>query len=107
MLVIFCPELALTNSLLMKRPVGRVIFLPLGAVRSTLRSAIVDRLEEKNRTSVWIEQSVRFDLRARVKGLVKNLNMYKVQSSQEANKKTNQSEQWCQNLDFVIESFGV
>lgn len=42
MLVILSPELDLTNSLLIKRPVGRVIFFPLGAVNSTLRSAILE-----------------------------------------------------------------
>ena len=42
MLVIFWPPVALTNSLLMNRPVGRVIFLPFGAVRSTLRSGILE-----------------------------------------------------------------
>jgi hypothetical protein len=41
MLVILSPELDLTNSLLIKRPVGRVILRPLGAVSSTLRSAML------------------------------------------------------------------
>lgn len=35
------PPLPLTNSLLMKRPVGCVYFKPLGAVISTERSDIV------------------------------------------------------------------
>lgn len=45
MLVIFWPPVALTNSLLMNRPVGKVIFLPFGAVRSTLRFAILEAAE--------------------------------------------------------------
>ena len=45
MLVIFWPPVALTNSLLMNRPVGRVIFLPFGAVRSTLRSVILEAVD--------------------------------------------------------------
>ena len=44
MLVILSPELDLTNSLLMKRPVGNVIFFPLGAVSSTFKSAILENL---------------------------------------------------------------
>lgn len=40
-LVIFSPELDLTNSLLMNKPVGKVIFVPLGAVKSTERFDIV------------------------------------------------------------------
>lgn len=35
------PELDFTNSLLIKRPVGRVNCLPFGAVRSTFKSAEV------------------------------------------------------------------
>src|ERR1700744_6389834 len=41
MLVIFSPELDLTNSLLIKRPVGNVILRPLGAVSSTFKSVIL------------------------------------------------------------------
>ena len=41
MLVIFSPDFDLTNSLLINMPVGRVNFLPLGAVRSIVRSDIV------------------------------------------------------------------
>ena len=41
MLVIFSPDFDLTNSLLINMPVGRVNFLPLGAVRSMVRSDIV------------------------------------------------------------------
>jgi hypothetical protein len=43
-LVIFSPELPLTHSLLMKRPVGWMYFRPFGAVSSTVRSDIVDML---------------------------------------------------------------
>lgn len=39
--VIFLPSLLFTHSLLMKRPVGCEYFLPLGAVSSTDRSAIL------------------------------------------------------------------
>ena len=39
--VIFLPSLLFTHSLLMKRPVGWVYFLPLGAVSSTERSDIL------------------------------------------------------------------
>ena len=56
-LVIFMPELALTNSLLMKRPVGSVILRPLGAVSSTFKSAILEnlgRVVENTRTvGLW------------------------------------------------------
>ena len=45
MLVIFWPPVAFTNSLLMNRPVGKVIFLPFGAVRSTLRSVILKAVD--------------------------------------------------------------
>ena len=38
---IFLPSLLFTHSLLMKRPVGWVYFLPLGAVSSTVRSDIL------------------------------------------------------------------
>jgi hypothetical protein len=38
--VIFLPSLLFTHSLLMKRPVGCVYFLPLGAVSSIERSDI-------------------------------------------------------------------
>ena len=41
MLVILSPDFALTNSLSMKIPVGKVNFLPLGAVRSIERSDIL------------------------------------------------------------------
>ena len=51
--VILSPELDLTNSLLINKPVGRVIFLPLGAVNSTLRSAIVERKQWGIRVEVW------------------------------------------------------
>lgn len=44
-LVIFSPELDFTNSLLMKIPVGNVIFLPLGALRSIERSDILDAVK--------------------------------------------------------------
>lgn len=47
MLVIFSPALDLTNSLLMKIPVGRVNFLPLGAVRSIASSDILRAIEVK------------------------------------------------------------
>jgi len=105
MLVILSPELDLTNSLLIKRPVGRVIFLPLGAVRSTLRSDILERLEKK-RMSVCVGERVRFDLKARVNGLVKNLNMYN-QLSLKKRRSTNQSgaaSRILQGLCFLIES---
>lgn len=49
MLVIFSPELDFTNSLLMKIPVGSVIFLPFGALSSTVRSDIVEAAEVKVR----------------------------------------------------------
>jgi hypothetical protein len=49
MLVIFSPELDFTNSLLMKIPVGSVIFLPLGALRSIVRSDILEAAELKVR----------------------------------------------------------
>ena len=39
--MIFWLDELLTNSLLMNRPVGKVIFRPLGAVRSIERSDIV------------------------------------------------------------------
>ena len=48
MLVIFWPPVALTNSLLMNRPVFKVIFLPFGAVRLTVRSDILRFLLELN-----------------------------------------------------------
>jgi hypothetical protein len=51
--VIFWPELDLTNSLLMKRPVGKVIFVPLGAVRSTERFDIVTDCEAR-----WVSGEV-------------------------------------------------
>ena len=38
---IFLPSLLFTHSLLMKRPVGWVYYLPLGAVSSTVRSDIL------------------------------------------------------------------
>ena len=57
-LVIFSPELDLMNSLLMNSPVGRVIFLPLGALRSIERSDILEAAELKVR---WFE-SVTKDL---------------------------------------------
>ena len=41
MLVILSPDFDLTNSLLMKMPVGSAIFLPLGAVRSIVRLDIL------------------------------------------------------------------
>lgn len=41
MLSIFSPDLDLTNSLLMKRPMGCSYLRPLGAVRVTVRSDIV------------------------------------------------------------------
>lgn len=41
MVVNFCSLLLLTHSLLMKRPVGWMYFLPFGAVSSTERSDIV------------------------------------------------------------------
>ena len=47
MLVIFSPFLDLTNALLMNMPVGKVNFLPFGAVRSTLRSDILRQEEVK------------------------------------------------------------
>lgn len=40
MLVIFSPDFDLTNSLLMKIPIGCLYFRPLGAVSSTVRSDI-------------------------------------------------------------------
>ena len=46
MLVSWAPEFDLTNSLLMKRPVGRENFLPLGAVRETSRPAILGEVEK-------------------------------------------------------------
>lgn len=39
--VIFPPDLDLTNSLLMNRPMGCVYLRPLGAVRSMLRSVMI------------------------------------------------------------------
>lgn len=42
-LVILAPELDFTNSLLMNKPVGKVILVPLGAVSSTWRSDMVDK----------------------------------------------------------------
>lgn len=39
--VIFSPDLDLTNSLLMKRPMGCVYLRPLGAVSSMLRSVMM------------------------------------------------------------------
>jgi len=48
--VIFSPEDDLTNSLLMKRPVGSVIFLPFGAVRLTERPDILRAVEVKKRS---------------------------------------------------------
>ena len=48
-LVIFSLDELLTNSLLMKRPVGRVIFLPFGAVRSIERSDILAEVIAKVR----------------------------------------------------------
>lgn len=53
-LVTVSPLVAFTNLLLMKRPVGNVNFFPFGAVRSTLRSAILD----KNRANVFLLQGV-------------------------------------------------
>lgn len=41
MAVILDPELAFTNSLLMKSPVGREIFVPFGAVRSKVAADMV------------------------------------------------------------------
>jgi hypothetical protein len=49
MLVIFSPDFGLTNSLLINMPVGRVNFLPLGAVRSIERSDILQGVERKQR----------------------------------------------------------
>lgn len=49
MLVIFFPDFDLTNSLLTKMPVGRVNFLPLGAVRSIVRSDMVESMAVKQR----------------------------------------------------------
>ena len=46
MLVSLAPELDSTNSLLMKRPVGRANFLPLGAVRETSSRAMVGDVEK-------------------------------------------------------------
>lgn len=45
--LIFLPSLLFTHSLLMKRPVGWVYFVPLGAVSSMWRSDMV--LEVLNR----------------------------------------------------------
>jgi len=50
--IIFSPEDDLTNSLLMKRPVGSVIFLPFGAVRLTERPDILRAVEVKKRSRV-------------------------------------------------------
>ena len=47
--VTFWPPVALTNSLLMKRPVGSVIFFPLGAVRLILRSVMLKDLVEEQK----------------------------------------------------------
>lgn len=56
--VIVWPPVALTNSLLMKRPVGKVIFLPFGAVRSTLRSAMM-RLQFVDENRRLLEMKIR------------------------------------------------
>jgi hypothetical protein len=59
MLVIFSPELDFKNLLLMKIPVGKVIFLPLGAVRSMERSDILKAAEAKAR--LVAKKKLRFD----------------------------------------------
>lgn len=51
MLATLSPDEAATNSLLMKSPVGRVNFLPLGAVRSAERLGIL-MVEENGRRVV-------------------------------------------------------
>jgi hypothetical protein len=54
--VIFSPPVAFTNSLLMKRPVERVNFLPFGAVRLILRSVILAVLLVcRDRTEAMLE----------------------------------------------------
>lgn len=74
MLVTLAPDEALTNSLLMKRPVGRVNFLPLGAVRSTLRSAMAEsRRIERSRVGAVLQVKGTEDRDAR--GLEKDRNM--------------------------------
>ena len=49
MLVIFWPDLALINSLLMKIPVGSSNLSPFGAVRCTDRSDMVEVVDTKYR----------------------------------------------------------
>ena len=46
MLVIFSPDFEGTNSLLMNNPIGCVYLRPLGAVRSTKRSDMIDGVVE-------------------------------------------------------------
>lgn len=67
----------------MKRPVGRVIFRPLGAVRSTFKSAILENrgyvLEmNRNATSVWLgDEERQLDFKVlEAHDLVNKANMY-------------------------------
>jgi hypothetical protein len=82
MLVIFSPELDLTNSLLMKSPVGNVILRPLGAVSSTFRSAMLkdlDRADEDCRNTVseaeLLQETIVADVGMRDIDLARHFNM--------------------------------
>jgi hypothetical protein len=55
-LVIFSLELDLTNSLLINRPVGKVILRPLGAVSSTFRSAMLESIGREVESGRGVEQ---------------------------------------------------
>ena len=59
--VIFLPSLLLTHSLLMKRPVGWVYFLPLGAVSSIERSDILKNVP-KDLDICGIVQAMRLEM---------------------------------------------
>jgi hypothetical protein len=78
MLVILSPELDLTNSLLMKSPVGNVILRPLGAVSSTFRSAMlsnIGRVVENSRTARYLQGFKEVDLKERNNDPADDFNM--------------------------------
>jgi hypothetical protein len=73
--VILSPELDFTNSLLMNRPVGRVIFLPFGAVKSTVRPDILVDMKRREGKDGLAQQMNDALFEVENRGLVKYLNM--------------------------------
>lgn len=80
--MILSPELDLTNSLLINRPVGNVILRPFGALSSTFRSAIlsnIGRVDEKDRTAAiearYLHEFKDLDLRESSREPANNFNM--------------------------------